>query len=142
MPRKVFVVTDAMREQVRSLAGVRQEDIATIIGCDPKTLRKHFREELDRGMAEANAEIAGCLFDAAKGGSVTAQIFWPKTRALWRECKAPEETAQRSDAESTTQVVVILPDHERDPQLREDLRETQEKHFARKHRSQVKSELS
>ena len=138
MTRKAFVVTDAMRERVRSLAsvGVRQDDIAKIIGCDPKTLRQYFPDELERGMVEANAEIAGHLFASAKAGNVVAQIFWLKTRARWRERETPEETAQRSDAESTTQVVVILPDHERDPQLTEELRKTQEKYFARKHRSQ------
>ena len=69
MARKPFVVTDAMRERVRSLAGlgVPQVDIARIIRGDPKTLRKHFRDELDCGVAEANAVIAGSLFTAAKG---------------------------------------------------------------------------
>ena len=53
MARKAFLATDAMREQVRSWAirGVRQEDIATMIRCDTKTLRKHFRNELDLGIA-------------------------------------------------------------------------------------------
>src|SRR6516162_10520383 len=48
MPRPAFVVDDAMRERVRYLAGVgvRQDDIARIIGCAPKTLRKRFRDEL------------------------------------------------------------------------------------------------
>src|SRR5215471_20580451 len=70
MARKAFLATDAMREKVRSLAGrgVRQEDIAKIVECDAKTLRKHFRSDLDRGMAEANAKVAGYLFDAAEGG--------------------------------------------------------------------------
>ena len=45
MARKAFVATDAMREQVRHLAGigVPQDDIAAVIGCAPKTLRKCFR---------------------------------------------------------------------------------------------------
>jgi hypothetical protein len=29
--------------------------------------------------------VAGYLYNAAKGGNVTAQIFWLKTRAKWRE---------------------------------------------------------
>ena len=57
-----------------------QDDIAKIVGCAPKTLRKRFREELDRGVAEANAMVAGYLFNSAKQGNVTAQIFWLKTR--------------------------------------------------------------
>ena len=77
MARKAFVVNDVMREKVRYLAGVGvcQDDIAKIIGCAAKTLRRHFRDELDRGVAEANATISGSLFGAAKGGNVTAQIF-------------------------------------------------------------------
>jgi hypothetical protein len=32
--------------------------------------------------------VAGFLFSAAKSGNVTAQIFWLKTRARWREVPA------------------------------------------------------
>jgi hypothetical protein len=133
MTRKAFLVTDEMREQVRSLAarGVRQEDIATMIGCDAKTLRKHFRNELGLGMAEANAAICGFLFAAAAAGNVVAQIFWLKTRAGWREPKEPEDSSPGSDAESTSQVV-ILPDNGRDPGLTEALRKAQQKYFGRK----------
>src|SRR2546423_13021850 len=91
MPRTAFVVTHAMREKVRYFAGLggRQDDIAKMIGCAPKTLRKRFRSELDRGVAEANATMSGYLFAAAKAGNVTAQIFWLKTRAHWRGGSAP-----------------------------------------------------
>jgi hypothetical protein len=91
MARKAFVVTEAMREKVRYLAGVGvpQDDIAKIIGCAPKTLRKRLRDELDRGVAEANATISGYLFAAAKAGNIAAIIFWLKTRANWRERGAP-----------------------------------------------------
>ena len=68
MARKAFVVNEAVREKVRHLAGVgvRQDDIAKIIGCAPKTLRKRCRDDLDRGVAEANAMVSGYLFAAAK----------------------------------------------------------------------------
>ena len=46
----------------------------------------HFREELDRGMTEANLKVAQSLFNMATvGGSVAAAIFWMKARASWRE---------------------------------------------------------
>jgi hypothetical protein len=48
-------------------------------------LRKHYRDELDLGETKANAQVGGYLYNAAKGGNVTAQIFWLKTRAKWRE---------------------------------------------------------
>src|SRR6266404_7540920 len=59
--RTAFVVNDALREKVRHLAGlgVPQDDIAKNVSCAPKTLRKRFRNELDRGVAEANATISG-----------------------------------------------------------------------------------
>ncbi len=65
--------------------GIPEPDIARVTGVDPKTLRKHYRDELDLGEAKANAQVAGFLFSAAKNGNVTAQIFWLKTRAKWRE---------------------------------------------------------
>src|SRR5262249_20967143 len=72
MSRKAFVATDAMREMVRKLArrGVPQDDIAKIVDCAPKTLRKHFRDELDRGAAAANAEMCRLLFAAAERGNI------------------------------------------------------------------------
>jgi len=138
MARTAFVVNDAMRERVRYLAGVgvRQEDIAKIIGCAPKTLRKRLRDELDRGVAEANATIAGSLFAKAKGGDTPAQIFWLKTRAHWREKTAPDDPVPGSDAEANSPVVLVLPDNSRDPELTQVLRDAQEKYFARKPRRQ------
>jgi len=34
---------------------------------------------------QTNAQVAGFLFNSARSGNVTAQIFWLKTRARWRE---------------------------------------------------------
>src|SRR5437868_2393408 len=119
MPRKPFLVNETVREKVRHLAGVgvRQDDIARIIGCAPKTLRKRCRDDLDRGVAEANAVVSGSLFAAAKGGNVTAQIFWLKTRAQWRENAARSDAASGGDAEGSSPVVLVLPDNSRDPEL-------------------------
>jgi hypothetical protein len=76
-----------MRRQVEAMAayGIPEIDIARVVAIDPKTLRKHYRDELDMGEAKANAQVAGYLFNSAKNGNVTAQIFWLKTRAKWRE---------------------------------------------------------
>ena len=135
MARKAFVVNEATRERVRYLAGVGvpQDDIATIIGCAPKTLRKRLRDELDRGVAEANATISGYLFAAAKAGNITAIIFWLKTRAHWRERQAPDDPAD-TDAGPNSPVVLVLPDNNRDPELTEVLRKAQEKYFTKKQR--------
>ena len=134
MARTAFVVNDALREKVRHLAGlgVPQDDIAKIVGCAPKTLRKRFRDELDRGVAEANAMISGFLFNAAKAGNIAAIIFWLKTRANWRERMAPDAPVPGTDAESNSNVILVLPDNGRDPALTEALRNAQEGYFARK----------
>jgi hypothetical protein len=65
--------------------GIPAGDIGRVSGIDPKTLRTCYRDELDLGVTKANAQIAGFLFAAAKSGNVTAQIFWLKTRARWKE---------------------------------------------------------
>jgi hypothetical protein len=135
MARKAFVANEATREKVRHLAGlgVPQDDIARIIGCAAKTLRKRFRDELDRGVAEANAVISGSLFAAAKAGNTTAQIFWLKTRAGWREAGSSNTTVQDT-GEPPPQPVLVLPDNNRDPELTDVLRGAQAKYFAKKQR--------
>ena len=86
-PDRTHYPTDTQRQlvQLHASIGTQQEVIADIIGIDVKTLRKHYREELDQSMAKANAQIGGALFNKAKGGDTTAMIFWMKTRAGWRE---------------------------------------------------------
>jgi hypothetical protein len=118
MARRPFVVNAAIREKVRHLAGlgVPQDDIARIIQCSPKTLRKRCRDDLDRGVAEANAIVSGSLFAAAQGGNIAAQIFWLKSRARWREREASTGFAN-GDAEANSPVVLVLPDNGRDPEL-------------------------
>ena len=138
MARPTFVVNEALREKVRHLAGlgVPQDDIAKIVGCAPKTLRKRFRVELDRGVAEANAMISGSLFTAAKAGNITAMIFWLKTRAHWRERPPADGPVAKADAGSDSEVMLVLPDNNRDPDLTQILRDAQEEYFARRHRRQ------
>ncbi len=87
MARPAHQPDPVQRRQVEAMAayGIPSTDIAQVVGIDPKTLRKCYREELDLGETKANAQVAGFLFSAAKNGNVTAQIFWLKTRARWKE---------------------------------------------------------
>ncbi len=92
MARKRFVATDEARQKVQYMAGIglQQEHIAQIVGCAPKTLRRCFRDELDRGIAHAHALVAKCLFNLIKSGNVAATLFYLKTRMGWRESPVPE----------------------------------------------------
>ena len=90
------------RRQVEAMAayGVPEIDIARVIGIDPKTLRKHYREELDTGQIKANSKVAESLYRKATGDgsqSVTAAIFWLKTRARWKETQVNEVTHDVAD---------------------------------------------
>jgi DNA-binding XRE family transcriptional regulator len=87
MSRKPHEPSEAQRQlvQLHATIGTTQETIARVIGIDAKTLRLHYRDELDLSLAKANATIGGALFNKAKGGDTAAMIFWMKTQAGWKE---------------------------------------------------------
>ena len=90
MGRPAHKPDEGQRRHVQALAGfgIPESDIAGLIGVDAKTLRKHYRSELDHGHTKANAKVAENLYRMALGQgreAVTAAIFWLKTRARWKE---------------------------------------------------------
>jgi hypothetical protein len=92
--------------------GVPEKDIACVLDLDPKTLRRHYRLELDKGHIKATATVAGFLYrKATTEGSqcVTAAIFWLKTRAQWKEApQAHEVGTYELDALSADQLRASL----------------------------------
>jgi hypothetical protein len=85
-----------------------------------------------------SARVSGAGHAAA--GNIPAIIFWLKRRAHWREGAAPNDPISRTTGDPNAEVVVVLPDNSRDPELTQTLREAQERYFSRKPRSQF-SEL-
>lgn len=84
----LFQPTEEQRRIFKGTAGlgVPHEGIAVLLEIDPKTLRKHFAVDLERGSVEATAKVAQSLFQLATAGkNVAAAIFWMKARAGWRE---------------------------------------------------------
>jgi hypothetical protein len=110
------------RRQVEAMAGygVAETDIARVVGIDPKTLRRHYRDELDTGHIKAAAKVAASLFRKATSDgpqSVTAAIFWLKTRVGWKETTAheiagrdggPIETRDVTDRELAKSILAVL----------------------------------
>jgi hypothetical protein len=102
MGRRAHRPDERGRRQVEALAayGVPKTDIARVVGIDPKTLRKHYRDELDLGATKATAKVAEFLYRKATTEGpqcVTAAIFWMKTRGGWREAPQSREIAPRGD---------------------------------------------
>lgn len=94
MSRAQHKPTAETMAQVEALSGygVRHDEIALYLDIDPKTLRKHYRAQLDKGTVKANVGVARSLHKQATEGNVTAAIFWLKSRAGWREKQEVELT--------------------------------------------------
>ena len=102
MARRAHSPDPLSRRQVEALAGygIPETQIAGMIGIDPKTLRKHYRDQLDHGHTKANAKVAENLYRKATGDSregVTAAIFWLKCRAGWKERIVSEVSVTAAD---------------------------------------------
>lgn len=102
MARPEYSPTDKDRATVQTMAayGIPQADIAAVLGCDEKTLRKHFRQELDTAATQANARVAQTLFriatDPSHKSCAASAMFWAKTRMGWRETTHVEMTGRDS----------------------------------------------
>ena len=69
-------------------SSINRWTVATWSGVSDETLRKYYSQELRMGHIKANSQIAQSLFKKATSDgsqSVTAAIFWAKTRMGWRE---------------------------------------------------------
>ena len=103
--------------------GVPEREICTVIlnakrdPIDTKTLRKHFRNEIDRGFTTVNTKVARGLYinattptAAFPGGNPTAQIFWSKTRG--RHLFGEAATAGPGGATPETQTIRDMSDED------------------------------
>ncbi len=101
MGNAFIVITPDMLEKAERLAarGLTMEQIAYSIGMGTSTLYDKAKENLElseaikRGKAKGIATIANALFEGAKNGNTTSQIFYLKCRAKWKE----EDTVTHND---------------------------------------------
>ena len=98
MARPSFQPTEEQRRIVKAMTGygIQQEGITKILGLrSPKTLRNHFREELDKGAIEAHAQVAQACFKMAKSGQHPQMtMFWLRTQGRWRERTVADPSAE------------------------------------------------
>ena len=89
--------------------GLPHESIAVLVGIDDKTLRKHYRSELDMGKAKANGQIAKTLFSKAVAGDTTSLIWWTKSQMRWSETVKAEVTGADGEPLQGIQVTFVKP---------------------------------
>jgi len=94
--RPRYLTTPTTQNQVYELSkvGTRYEDIAFMLGISADTLTKYYKPELEKGRIEANAVIAGTLYEKARQGDTASMMFWLKTRAQWSEKNTTELTGE------------------------------------------------
>lgn len=100
--------TDQSRATVKAMSGfgIPQEQIATVLDIDSKTLRLHYRRELDTGVVEANSQIAKTLWNqGVREGNTAALIWWTKSRMGWKE----RQEIAHTDAEGKSLGLVFVP---------------------------------
>lgn len=76
--------------EMMAAAGVTSEQIAAVIGISGKTLRKHYRDELDRAVPKLILAAVGKLYNVMtrsknERNSLIASMFVLKTRGRWSE---------------------------------------------------------
>jgi transposase-like protein len=95
--------------------GVTLENIGLAMGVHKITIARHYKQELDRGLLEANNRVAASLFKLATspGPSQAAScMFWLKCRGRWQEVNKVEVSGAGGG-----QLIVysgVLAQHDRD----------------------------
>ena len=118
MPRPNFRPNDYQRKLVKSLADMafRQDEMCKLVGLrSPKTLRKHFRTELDYGFAQACAAVACTAYDMASSGRYPQMaIFWDKCqRQLVPEEREEQQQPAKPRARSSGGGFIVIDQKER-----------------------------
>jgi hypothetical protein len=99
--RKKYHATEKDQRIVEAMAGcgIPQDSIARTLRIDAKTLRKHFREELDTSADKANAQVGATLFKLATSGRCpAATIFWMKSKLRWKDTHRDEPVGLSGEA--------------------------------------------
>ena len=98
MARRRFQFDEQQRKFVKSLAGmaVRQDHICNLVGVrSQKTLRKHFRTELDYGFAQTCAAVARTAYEMATSGRYPQMsMFGINAKRSWCQRSAKSRTTR------------------------------------------------
>lgn len=99
-------------DKVESLAarGLTLEQIANCLGISYQTLNEkskeyaEFADAIKRGRDKGISIVANALFEGAKSGNTTAQIFFLKARAKWYENELIDRESDGKDIENAKEI--------------------------------------
>lgn len=109
---------EATRAQVSALVsfGIVIGDVASYIGVCEETLRKYYKDEIEKSKIERIGKVGNFLFHAASGSAIEdgasygdclrASMFYLKTQAGWRE-KADSTIEISGDSSKSVKVEFI-----------------------------------
>jgi transcriptional regulator with XRE-family HTH domain len=112
MARPIVEITKHIIEQAEILSsrGLTMEQIADALGIGTSTLYEkqaenaELMEAIKSGRGKGLAEISNALYEGAKSGNTTAQIFYLKCRGKWREADT-EQANSKDDIQEAKNVV-------------------------------------
>ncbi|PWU07231.1 MAG: hypothetical protein C5B43_00625 [Verrucomicrobia bacterium] len=87
-------------------AGFKQTQIADYLDIDEKTLRKHYRYELDKAKMEKTMMLGNNLYADALNGDKVSREFWLKCQGGWHYSKPPEDNDRDSKILSVMERVI------------------------------------
>jgi hypothetical protein len=99
-----FRPTEENREMVRLMVagGIQQPEIAALLRISARSLRTHFRHEIDTATTELAHKVVAAHVKRIEEGDMRAIEWWERSRLGWSE-KAPE-----GSQDQTMRVVVEL----------------------------------
>jgi hypothetical protein len=102
------VPTEESRAKVIGFAcaGFTQDQIANYFDIDDKTLRSHYRYELDKAKMEKTMILGNSLYKDALDGDKDSREFWLKCQGRWSYAKPPEDTDRDKKMLSVMEMVI------------------------------------
>jgi hypothetical protein len=85
--RKKHRATKERRKQVAAMIayGIKHEIICEFLDMSKPTFYKHYKKEIETGVAKATTAVASKLYQKALQGDNFCMALWLKSRAGWKD---------------------------------------------------------
>lgn len=103
--------TAKLLSKIKELAGygLNQEQIASVIGSNVRTLQRHATREMQEGRDAAGAAVAQSAYQQAISGKNPAMtMFWLKCRMRWSEVAKEEDNESDKKLEAARLIISAM----------------------------------